>query len=508
MGLLNRVVKFFWETEKPKPLQRVYGGAEFSRLTADWFTSILSADQELKGDLRRLRGAARAMVRDNPYAARYVQLLAENVVGAQGIQLQVRLGTTRGTINQQSTKVEKAWEAWGCDPKSASADGRLTWKEMLHLIVRSVAMDGEVLIRHVRGADNPWGYGVQILDADLLDEQLGNASPVVLTSGNLIVMGVEVEPRYRRPVAYWLLNSHPSEPQQTGLAKYSRIPAEEIEHIYLQTRAGQTRGVTWFAPVMFTMQMRAKYEEAALTAARIGAASTYGVTYDPDKLAAAGIQPQAGESSIPREVEPGLIPRFAPGEMPIMLPMQYPDAEMAPFLKNFDLSQAAGLNVSKASLTGDLSDVNFSSLRAGKLSERDFYRVVWNLVTTRTCRPVFREWARFAALMGRIPARDVEEYTSAAQWNGRGWPFVQPLEEAQANQIAVQQGWKTNSQVCAEMGVDFEDNITRLAEENAFAAENGVTLGEPVPAQPTDNTDGNQETQNAARLRLARSAGA
>src|SRR4051812_41745547 len=33
----------------------VYGGARNNGLTADWFASVLSADQELKGDLRRLR---------------------------------------------------------------------------------------------------------------------------------------------------------------------------------------------------------------------------------------------------------------------------------------------------------------------------------------------------------------------------------------------------------------------------------------------------------------------
>ena len=490
--------------------QRVYAAADYSRLTSDWFAQILSADQEIKGDLRRLRGAARAMVRDSPYAARYVQLLAENVVGHQGIQLQVRLGTTRGTIARASQHVENEWALWGADPRAASADARLTWPEMLHLIVRSLAQDGEVLLRHVPGARNPWGYSVQLLDADLLDEQLGNAAPVRLSNGNLVIMGVEVEPEYRRPVAYWLLNAHPSEPQSVGLPKYTRVDASEIEHIYLQTRPGQTRGVTWFAPVMFTMQMRAKYEEAALTAARIGAASTYGVTYDPEKLAGTGITPRPGESHVPQEVEPGLIPRFAPGETPVNLPMNYPDGDMAPFLKNFDLSQAAGLNVSKASLTGDLSDANFSSLRAGKIAERDFFRVIWNLVCTRTCKPVYREWVRYAALNLRIPPREVGLYLAAAQWNGRGWPFVQPVDEAQANKIAVQMGWKTNSQICAEQGTDFEDNVTRLAEENQFAADLGVTLGDPadqpanVAPPPTEDLTPDQEAAKRRTLQLAR----
>lgn len=516
-SLFARARAWFGRGKRPTTGTRVFSGAAFNRLTADWYTHILSADQELKADLRRLRGAARALVRDDPYGARFPQLMVENVIGPNTPQLQMQDYTTRGTpATRVNEAVELEFNNWAYEKRWASADGRLCFNEQLQLIVRSLAVDGEVLLRHIRMADdNPYGYAVQVIDADLLDEQLGMSAPVKLPNGNQIVLGVEMEPRFQRPVAYWLWTQHPSE--TGGLSReHTRVPADEIEHLYIVQRMGQTRGIPWFAPVMLVSKMAGGFEEAAITAARAGASSSYGVTYDPEK--ASGIDTTHG-GDVPLELSPGIIPRFAPGEAPVALPMEYPSAVYGPFIKNIRRSMATGLNVSYTSLSGDLEAVNYSSIRAGLLSERDFYRLLQQFVGRNVCRPVFREWAKFAALMGRIPAREVDRYVVAASWKFRGWTWVDPRNDVDAASKAVAEGFRTRSDICAEQGTDFEENIDRLAEENAYAAAAGVSLGEVPKAaaatteDPEDDDNGSEDEEkedgNAAarRLRLARSLG-
>lgn len=58
----------------------VFNGATGGRLTMDWIAGILSADQEIKGNMRLLRARARELSRNNPVAKAYLKLLTANVL--------------------------------------------------------------------------------------------------------------------------------------------------------------------------------------------------------------------------------------------------------------------------------------------------------------------------------------------------------------------------------------------------------------------------------------------
>ena len=57
----------------------------------------------------------------------------------------------------------------------------------------------------------------------------------------------------------------------TGKSKHIRIPAEQVIHIFMPLRAGQTRGEPWLSPVMPAMKQLGGFREAAVINARIGA---------------------------------------------------------------------------------------------------------------------------------------------------------------------------------------------------------------------------------------------
>lgn len=483
-GWLSPVVE-----EKPKVGQRVYAGAEYTRLTQDWFTQILSANQEIVGDIRRLRGASRAHVRDNPYGKRFIKLCEENIIGHAGIQLQLRTPS-----KETNDKVEKAFETWAYEPAFASADGRLSWCELQQATVRAVPQDGFALVRHIRDADNPFGYSVQLLDADLLDHEFGQSAPVILSNGNEVRLGVETSGKYGRVVAYWLWNRHPSESSPVPRERV-RVDANDLELLFIPERTGQTLGVPWFAPTLFVAKMAQGFEEAAITAARVGASSMYGITFDPEK-AGAVVQASPGQSTVPQEVEPGRIPRFAPGETPVAMPMEYPSETYGPFLENMRRSEAMGLNVAYSQLTGDLRSVNFSSIRAGILTERDSWRQVQHWLITHLHRRVFRAWALEAALSGIITAAEAKAAIANQTWKPRGWRWVQPGEEVQANAVAVDQLFTTRSEIAAEQGLDFEDIIARQTEEEKMIRDAGLTVPGVSLQAGLPNENQNGETQN------------
>lgn len=500
-------MRFLFTGRPPKaePLtgQRVYAGAELSRLTQDWFAQIMSSTQEIAGDIRRLRGASRAYVRDDPYGARFIKLVEENVVGWNGIQLQLRTGQ-----KAVDDKVEAAFNAWAYEPRWASADGRLSWCEQQQAAMRAVPQDGFALIRHIRAAENPFGYSCQLLDADLLDHEYGQSAPIVLPSGNEIRLGIETEPPYGRVVAYWLWNRHPSESGPVSRQRI-RVDAADLELLFIPTRTGQPLGVPWFAPVLFVSKMAGGMEEAAITAGRIGASSMAAITTDPEKMMAAGLKAPAGQTTTPQDFEPGRFWRLAPGEGLAPLPLEYPSETYGPFIQNMRRSQAIGLNVDYASLTGDLSQVNFSSIRAGLVATRDSWRVVQHWFITHLHRRVFTVWAQQAALYGQITAAESKAAIAGQQWKPRGWKWVDPRAEVEAAAVAVDQLFTTRSEIAAEQGFDFEEIVTRQEEEEkkivaAGLTVPGVSLGAVTNTNPNTNGETQSDGQGRARVTLVR----
>ena len=460
-----------------RPRASVFNAATYDRITQDWFTQLLSADRELKGDLRRLRGAARSLVRDNSFGTRYVNLLVENVVGHMGIRLQARVANTRGGLNDSlNTKIEDAWKEWATESGDASADGKMSFTDIQALVLRTVAQDGEPLVRILRGFDNDFNYALQVLDVDQLDESY-NSTERQSPTGNEIRMGVEID-RYGKPVAYWIWSDHPYDVSAMRNNKRVRVAAEDILHPFPMFRPGQTRGVTWFAPVLFDLNMRQSYQEAEITAARIGASNMAAVEYDPEKGGGMDIESDGqpmGQSAIPMEIEPGRFLRLNPGERLVGTEFNHPNAAFDPFLKAIDRSVGAGLNVAYSSLTGDLAAVNYSSIRAGLISERDFYRRVQVWFATQFNRRVYRSWAPLASLSGWMPPSEGRGRERIV-WHARGWKWVDPLNDIQAAILARRAGLTTLTAIAAEEGEDLEENLKRIAEENKLAKQYGVEL--------------------------------
>ena len=122
---------------------------------------------------------------------------------------------------------------------------------------------GEVFVRLVQQSfgDSRIPLGLEVIEADLLDDDYTGLEP----NGNRVRMGVELN-EWSAPVAYHFLNYHPGDYQfsyaQIAKKRRTRIPANEIIHLYSVDRPGQTRGVTAFASAIMRLNNLRGYEEA------------------------------------------------------------------------------------------------------------------------------------------------------------------------------------------------------------------------------------------------------
>ncbi len=469
--------------------RRSFAAAKSSDLYAGFLGASASINDDLKRDLRLLRFRSRQLCQDNDYASRFLNMVASNVVGRQGLRLQSEAVGPDGTPDTENRRlIERAWADWGqigvCD-----VTGRYSWVGLKTMAAQTLARDGEVLIIEHQGYPNGFGYALQIIECDRLNEAMN----VELENGHRIVMGIE-EDAYGRPVAYHLLTGRPGDLSTSWQGRwYDRVPADRVIHLFLPKRPEQSRGYPWLTTAMLRLNMLGGYEEAEWTAARV-ASCKMGVVTTPD---GGGFDPddEDADGNLIMDTEPGEWRQLDRGQQFEMFDPKHPNAAYADFIKGVLRGAASGLNVSYNALAGDLENVSYSSIRAGVLDERDCWRALQAFVADALCGRVYRVWLGHA-LLGKlsIPPRRYD-MISPARWVPRGWAWVDPLKDVQATEKAVALGVGTRTDAAAAQGKDWLDIVEQLKEEQRILREAGleastaVAGNQPAPVAPVPNEE-------------------
>ena len=351
-------------------------------------------------------------------------------------------------------------------------------------------MDGEALIRlsiqdrHLQ---------LQLLDPTLLDDTYNDAT-------KRIVMGVETSAT-GAAVAYHILTTHPGD--VTVERRRERVPAENIIHLFRADRPQQTRGVTWLHTAMKRLNDLGGYEEAAIIAARVGAAKMgFFTAPDGDLSPLADAGDVAGE--LYQDADPGRFGLLPPGYDFKAFDPDYPHEQYGTFVKAQLRGIAAGLGVAYHNLAGDLEAVNFSSARAGTLEERDQWMILQDWFIAGFVRPVFVAWLDAALLAGEISINTsagiktldstvANKILSGVHLAGRRWSWVDPVKDVQANILAIDNGLKSRREVASEQGRDLDDVWAQIAREQAEAERLGLNFAKGaangMADQATTNSD-------------------
>lgn len=448
-----------------------------NRLTASFISTAESINRELRTDLDALRNRSRTLAANNDHAKRFLRLVERNVVGPAGFRLKCTATRRSGEPDVDLNRaVELAFWRWA-RRGMCEVSGRLSFAALQRLAASTAARDGESLIQIVRGpsARNPEHLALQFLDVARIDTQM-NQEPI--GDRNAIVMGIEVD-RAQRPVAYYLYEHNPGDGSSTG--NRIRVPAEDMLHVFLPERPEQVRGIPWMHAAMLRMHHLAGYEEAAVVAARVGAAKM-GFFISPDGTAQGIGEEDQNTGEFVTDAEAGTFEAIPEGWDFKQFDPEYPHAMYAPFIKATLRGIASGLDVSYHSLASDLEGVNYSSLRTGALEERDQWMTLQAWFIEQVLEPVYREWLKAALVAGTIQidgkpiaASEYDRLLEAASWQGRRWTWVDPLKDIQAARLAVRSGVESPQHIAAQSGVDIEDSVDEIAAFEALVKSKGVT---------------------------------
>jgi lambda family phage portal protein len=415
------------------------------------------------GALIWLRDRSRDLVRNNPHASKALEELVGNSVGTGIVP-------TASTGNAAIDKVIN--NEWPYFVEQCDTPQRLDFYGMQALMMRSTAESGEGLIRYRPRLpqDNlRVPLQLQLLEADFLDQ----TRTMGLLNGH-VMQGVQFDLLGRRE-AYWLFSYHPGGVlilNPRGGIISQPVPASQIMHIYRVLRPGQVRGVPWMAPSMMPFRDLDDYRDAEGVRKKIEACIAAFVT-QPEGIGGTPMGIKGPDPLMKQQVEsfePGMIEYLKPGEdVKFNNPMA--TGGYGEFCRTELQRAAAGINTPYELMTGDMSQVNYSSYRAGMLSYRqtiEGYR--WLTLVPMFCAPVRRKFIDVLALQGKLPASamtDPKLNLYSTLWTAPKFESVDPLKDTMSDLKKIRMGAVTLFEVIAQHGYDPDQQLQQIASINA-----------------------------------------
>lgn len=450
--------------------QLAYESTSIGRRAAGWRPPSLTPNPAILNGLALLRDRSRAAVRNDGYAKAAIDELVSNIIGT-GIK-----PLSQADRVDFRKRAQDLWLAW---TDESDADGLLDWYGQQEQATRAWFEGGEVFAR-IRPRLPSDGLSVpmqvQIIEPELCPHNWNTLAP---GTGNRIRAGIEFNPIGQR-VAYWFFPSRPGDLQDYDPSQLKRLPAENVIHLFKPLRPGQLRGVPHLTQALIRLHELDKIDDAVVLRHQLAnlfvAFLTHGSAVDTgvmDPLTGVPVQQDAdGNQLLP--MEPGLFQELAPGEdvsfsQPPAMDTAYPD-----FTKQQLRAVAVAAGVPYELLTGDLSAVNDRSVRV--LLQGFRRRVMaWQhqIVAFQLCRRVWRAWMDRAFLSGALPLpasyqTDPLPWTKA-KWIPQGWPYINPVQDVEAQKDAIRSGLTSRSTLVSEQGEDAEDIDAQQAADNQRA---------------------------------------
>jgi lambda family phage portal protein len=421
------------------------------------------------------------LVAENPFARKAMNALLNSVIG-WGIK-----GVPAG-----SKALKTSWGEW---VKACDFYGRLDLYGLQEMWARSMFRDGDTFIvkRFVAGASGI-PLRLQSFDKGML---------AVSKIGAGIERGIEYDGD-GKVVAYHFYRTRPGQRWWTG--ETVRFPADEVIHLFHAEYFGQSEGASIFDSVVKRLGDVDEGIEAEVVKANI-AACLVGFRYrkpnaNADEDDTIGM-PVEGDSDRPpvEELVPGMVETLDPGEEIVFSnpPRSGGISELARIAL---LASAAGIGTTYEQMTGDLSNVNFSSYKAGRL---EFNRQVGR-IQYLTFIPIGldRIWAWFMQTgieFGRFPNKSV-----AITWTPPPIESIDRFGDAEADELEMSLGLESRPNLLAGRGYDEDEIFEQIRKSREKAKAAGLTFVGDVP-EGAATDDGSARADRALATRLLRMIG-
>ncbi len=462
MNWLDRTIGYFSPMSGVRRAQarmaldmvRGYEAAKVGRRTENWNAGSGSANTEILPALGRVRNRVREVIRNNEYANHALNSMVANTIGS-------------GIIAKAPD--QELWDEWCAD---CDADGQLDFNGLMELATRTRYEAGEVLIR-LRWRQPDDGFVVplqlQVLEPDHLDD----AKTGPLENGNFCIAGVEFDLIGRR-AAYWLFPVHPGDVARAFASTQMtsrRVPASDVLHYYRKRRPSQVRGMSEFGVSLLRLRDLGDYEQAELVRKKIESCFVAFVRSDSDTARLGQAQAESTGKPVNEKVSPGMI-KYLANTDGVDFGAPTSSGGYGDYTSTQLHAIAAGIGTTYEQLTGDLSRVNYSSIRAGGVEYQKLVRQEqWLAMAPMMLNPIARAFQQAAKLAGRQNGAMVR-----FKWTMPQMAYVDPLKDVMATKEAIKGGLTSLSEGIRERGDDPDKVFAEIADERARLLSLGIIV--------------------------------
>lgn len=425
--------------------EKRYAAGRMGRRNKGWLGRSTSANSEIARHLSTVTNRAHEFARNHWAGKRILDVFVSHAIG-KGIQTIVDTGN-----DKRNLAIKNHLEEWS---ESADIEGVLNWGGMQSLAMRGMIEAGNTVVRHIPIGLNDAGRTIPFRLQGLEGAQI-DTSKEGLLADNKTRLGVSMGDFGKRN-GLWLYEEHPSE-FTLASSKSNLIEWNKLSHLYRPERFGQVLGISWFAPILLDAKELMDLREAVVIRERTQACFAGFIKRPPSGNNPLSEKNEDGQTVT--SIEPGMVVDI--GEADIEFASPSGSSSFRDVYKTGIYAMAAGAGITADQLDGDLSNANYSSLRAGKI---EFRRLVsqhqHHTVVPMLVAPVIRKAIMIGEMSGNI------ELTRDGYKLKHIMPAIEPIDpkkDLEADILAVRSGRLSPQEFITAWGRPWDEVVSDTA---------------------------------------------
>ncbi|HBX8072903.1 TPA: phage portal protein [Klebsiella pneumoniae] len=441
-------------------------GPRIDRLSGDFEENLIrtaTINNEIRSSGDNLRAMSRTLSINTPYGKRAVQYQVDNVIG-EGINPQPRIIDRDGRPKKElNSLIADSFEYWASSPKRFSRNKRLNWRRFQELVERARIVDGETFIRIHEEVDS---LRIEIIEAARC--KFGDREK---TEDGYILDGIEYD-EDDAPIRYWFTDIDKT--TQTEKSGSYSVPAEDIIHYYRELFPDQRRGIPEAVAIIATMNQYDAFSHATLVQKRAAASSMGFITQDKDgqEDIDLGLEEKEHDGEQPdviQDFESGTIHKLPAGHDIKQFSATQGGDDFISFTDRLEDQLAMGYGFYKQGWKGDTANINYSAARFGDQAQRKMFKTVQQNLKEQVFEVIYERWLAWAILNETIQVKmtNIPSILRQTIWTYPKWESIDPLKDTQKDQLDVDNGFKSASDVIISRGEDPELVFAQIEQERS-----------------------------------------
>ncbi len=482
--------------------QRFYLGSSKSKRSIKEWNPLASEPDSALEERQTLTDRGFDLFRNAPLARGAVQTNVTNVIGA-GLMLQPRinrevLNMTQDQAEELENDMKREFNFWA---DSLESDVRRTvpYNRSMGMAMVNMLLAGDVfaLLRNFKSDSTPFTLSVQMVEGARISNE-NNAADT-----EEIIAGVKKN-SLGAPVSYFISRFHPASRKFRSNRIWDEVQRfgentgrQNVIHLFKPERPGQTRGISWLAPIIDLLKQLTTYTDAEITAAVVS--GMFSVLVKTKGAQGLDLHTDLGDETGAKSTDKdaklasgAIIDMDAEDEDITVVNPTRPNTAFGPFVEQILRQIGVALNIPFEILIKHFTS-SYSASRAALMEAWKFFISERKWFATMYCQPVYAAWLDEAVAIGRISAPGyfndpmIRLAYQGTDWVGPPRGMIKEKEEIEAAQKRVDMSVSTLSEETAALtGGNWRQKHDQRVKEAELRVEGKLQepLGSEAPPAP------------------------